>query len=57
MHYLLNKLFIEDYCVWIQKVGSGGTLCLQMGPVEVLLAAHHVGASHGRVVVLDDVSG
>lgn len=21
VHYLLNKLFIEDYCVWIQKVG------------------------------------
>ncbi|CAN0340299.1 unnamed protein product, partial [Hapterophycus canaliculatus] len=22
VHYLLNKLFIEDYCVWIQKASE-----------------------------------
>ncbi len=25
VHYLLNKLFLEDYCVWIQKVGGRAT--------------------------------
>ncbi|CAN0441790.1 unnamed protein product [Discosporangium mesarthrocarpum] len=32
MHYLLNKLFIEDYCIWLQKVGFSSPIAILIPP-------------------------
>ena len=31
-HYLLNKLYLDDYCVWLQSLGArGDELCTALG--------------------------
>eukprot|EP00602_Paraphysomonas_sp_CaronLab_P005157 CAMPEP_0185035904 /NCGR_PEP_ID=MMETSP1103-20130426/28033_1 /TAXON_ID=36769 /ORGANISM="Paraphysomonas bandaiensis, Strain Caron Lab Isolate" /LENGTH=606 /DNA_ID=CAMNT_0027573189 /DNA_START=98 /DNA_END=1915 /DNA_ORIENTATION=- len=30
-HYLLNKVFIDDYCVWLSRLENGSSVCKALG--------------------------